>query len=270
MSRRRRLSLRQGLPRGIVEVKRVKTAFKNALGLQPKMRIEFRADGLGVKGKNLAFLSEPRFVAAWENARLMNAEAWNNAVPDIRWRAHTCCWAATQAMCLEGDFVECGVHGGILSLTVAGYLGFASSDRQFWLFDTFAGIPIDQLASEDRPYAEALNCDHHQIDIFDIATRNFAPFPNAHLIRGLLPDTITDTPVQKIAYLSMDLNNAPAELMSIEMLWPKLVTGAIIVIDDYGFKNHESQYSMWNEFAYSHGVRVLTLPTGQGLMIKPA
>src|SRR3546814_1509438 len=124
------------------------------MGVQPKMRIEFRADGLGVKGKNLAFLSERRFTDAWEKAQQMNVEAWNNVVPDIRWRAHTCCWAATQAMNLEGDFVECGVHGGLLSLTVAGYLDFAKVDRQFWLFDTFAGIPVEQLAPEDPAPAE--------------------------------------------------------------------------------------------------------------------
>ncbi|HEY4344618.1 MAG TPA: TylF/MycF/NovP-related O-methyltransferase, partial [Parvibaculum sp.] len=176
------------------------------------MRVQFRADGLGVKGKNLGFLENPRFAAAWETARQLNAEAWNNDVPDIRWRAHTCCWAATQAMHIEGDFVECGVHGGLLSLTVANFLGFAGTGRNFWLFDTFAGIPLEQLAPADRPYAEQLNKDHHHTDIFDIATRNFSPFPNARLVRGLLPGTLAGAEIKRIAYLSMDLNNAPAEL----------------------------------------------------------
>ena len=66
----------------------------------------------------------------------------------------------------------------------------------------------------------------------------------------------------------MDLNNASAEKATIEVLWPKLVQGAIIVLDDYAFIRRVRQYDMWNEFAKSVGRSVLTLPTGQGLLIK--
>ena len=87
-------------------------------------------------------------------------------------------------------------------------------------------------------------------------------------VASLLPDTLDAVAGRKIAYLSVDLNNAPAESGVIERLWPQLSSGAIVVIDDYAFSGHDAQYSMWNAFAAKRGLMVATLPTGQGLLIK--
>ena len=238
--------------------------------LIPRMRADYRADGFGVRRKNLSFLSEPEFAEAWNISCGLNASGWQkrkNGVPDIRWRAHICCWAAQHALSLEGDFAECGVHTGILSLTLAHYLRFDQIDKRFWLFDTYEGIPLIGLDENQRIQAEALN-DEIYFDVYDIAKQNFQPFPNAILVKGILPQSADNLEIGKIAYLSVDLNHAPAEKSTIELFWPKLVPGALIVIDDYAFEGHESQYHMWNEFARSVGKMVATLPTGQGLLIK--
>lgn len=67
----------------------------------------------------------------------------------------------------------------------------------------------------------------------------------------------------------MDLNNAPSEKAVIEKLWDQLVPGAIVVLDDYAFGGFDPQYHMWNVFAQSKGITVASLPTGQGLLIRP-
>lgn len=51
--------------------------------------------------------------------------------------------------------------------------------------------------------------------------------------------------------------------------WDKLVPGGIILLDDYGWQTHEAQKADWDEFARDRGVQILTMPTGQGLLIKP-
>ena len=57
--------------------------------------------------------------------------------------------------------------------------------------------------------------------------------------------------------------------MAIEHFWPKLSTGAMVVLDDYGWTRYEAQKETIDEFARSVGVEALTLPTGQGLLVKP-
>ncbi|WP_026621283.1 O-methyltransferase [Ensifer sp. WSM1721] len=229
----------------------------------------YAADGVRVVNKNTDFLNEPKFAAAWNFAEAGNKEAWakRKRVPDVRWRAHTCCFAAARALKLEGDFVEFGVNAGLLSMTVCEYLNFGALDRKFWLFDTFRGIPEGEMTAKEAARAKQRNAGIY-FDVYEIAKRNFSKFENAILVKGLLPDTLEGVPIEKIAYLSIDLNVARYEKECIDRVWDKIVPGAAIVLDDYAFIGCEEQNAMWNEFAAVHGQSILTLPTGQGLMIK--
>lgn len=248
---------------------KIRASFRRAFPwVRPnKKRVEFFSDGVGVRDRNLSHLADPAFVEAWEFAVDGNRGSWPGKVPDIRWRAHTCCWAAKHALTLDGDFVECGVNAGLLSMTVCRYLGFGARNRRFYLYDTFEGIPTDGLTDSEMESAEQKNVSLYR-DCFAMARRNFAPFPNAVLVRGKLPGSIGTEP-QHIAYLSIDLNSETFERQTIDVLWPRLVSGAIVVIDDYGFSGHERQFAMWNSFATQHGTAILMMPTGQGLLIKP-
>jgi O-methyltransferase len=229
----------------------------------------YAADGFRTYNKNTDFKDEPRFAAAWAFAEEGNREAWKKRgrVPDVRWRAHTCCWAASRALKLEGDFVEFGVNAGLLSMTVCRYLDFGTIDRKFWLFDTFEGIPAGEMTMDEEHFRKQRNQGIY-FDVFEIAKRNFAPFPNAVLVRGALPASLDGVSIDRIAYLSVDLNAASYEKASIERVWDRVVPGAAIVLDDYAFESHEEQNRMWNAFAADHGQVVLTLPTGQGLIVK--
>jgi O-methyltransferase len=237
---------------------------------RPIMSADYKSDGLAVKYRNLSFMSDPAFVSAWNDAVRLNQEGWaknKRGVPDVRWRAHICCWAAQSVLDLDGDFVECGVHTGLMSLTVAKYLNFQSSHKKFWLFDTFSGIPIERLDGKEREMAEGFNTRTY-FDVLEIAKRNFSQFHNAHIVQGVLPQSLATVEIDKICYLSVDLNNTIAEKETIEALWPRVVRGGMIVLDDYGFKGHEAQHEMWNDFARRNGRMIATLPTGQGLLIK--
>ena len=83
----------------------------------------------------------------------------------------------------------------------------------------------------------------------------------------VLPVSLETGP-EKISYLSIDLNSAEAEHDCIEALWPKLSAGAIVLIDDYGWKSHRPQMLMWDQFAKEKDRSIANLPTGQGLLIK--
>ena len=250
-------------------LKRELKKLKVRLGLgSTTLDCDYKADGLGVRNKDLSWLTEPVFEAAWAKAVEGARFGFKGLVPDIRWRAHTAVWAARRALQIEGDFVECGVYTGLLSLTICHAVGFMNVPRKFCLFDTYKGVPLDGLVGGERDMATALNRDMYR-DVYAETARHFAPFPNAHLVRGMLPGTIETVPLQKIAYLSIDLNNAQAEKPCIETLWPMLSPGALVLIDDYAFKGHKPQFDMWNAFSESVGCSILTLPTGQGLLVKP-
>lgn len=187
----------------------------------------------------------------------------------IEWRLHVLLWAASQALRLPGDFVECGVNTGIFSLAICDYVDFNSSSKSFWLFDTFDGIPEDQVNERERNLGRLAENSAWYSDCYEVAAANFAPFPRANLIRGRVPETLGTVEIDRVAYLSLDLNIVEPEVAAFEFFWEKLSPGAPIVLDDYGWSGHRPQKEALDVLAAERGIEILTLPTGQGLAIRP-
>lgn len=257
------MNIRKMLPRNIavklIPLKRF--IFKNLFGY------DYQADGLMATGHNMDFMQEPRFKEAWNFACSKNEKGWNGSVPDIRWRAHIAVWAAKHCSTLNGDFVECGVHTGILSHTICKYLNFGQLPHKFWLFDTFEGIPIDQLDDNEKVRGKYYN-DSIYYDCYNDVKESFSEYSNVELVKGLIPDSFTGVAIDEVAFVSMDLNNANAEVAALEFLWDKMVPGGMIVFDDYGFMFHVGQKVAIDKFFAPYGIAVATLPTGQGLVVK--
>jgi hypothetical protein len=111
--------------------------------------------------------------------------------------------------------------------------------------------------------------DRYYSECFEIARRNFAPFPKAVLVRGKVPDTLRSVDIEQVCYLSIDMNIVEPEIAAIEFFWDKLSPGAPVILDDYGWSTYLLQKEAMDRFAEQRGVRILTLPTGQGLLLKP-
>jgi O-methyltransferase len=172
------------------------------------MVCDYRGDGIGTKNKALDFLEDPRFITAWEKTANRIYAVTGTKLPDIRWRAHIALWAASCGLHHEGDFVECGVYTGIYSSVICDYLDFAKQDRSFWLFDTWEGIPTQDLPKGEESLADNYNKTYKNQDIYNTIKQNFAEYPNCHLVRGFLPDSLNDAKLEKISYLSIDLKHA--------------------------------------------------------------
>jgi O-methyltransferase len=219
----------------------------------------YSQDGL-TTAHNCDFLKDPKFMAAYAVGEKTNS--WNGSQPI--YRAYVAAWAAARGKNLEGDFVECGVNKGALSRMIVEYIGFGNLDKTFYLLDTYKGFDSSTLTEFERK-KHALSTLH---ECYDDVVNTFKPFKNVKVIRGTVPGTLSQVPSTKIAYLSIDMNCALPERAAIEYFWDKLVPGAMVVLDDYGWRNHEEQKDAHDDFAKSKGTSVLSLPTGQGILIK--
>lgn len=213
------------------------------------------------------FLREPKFQAAYAAAR--QGIVWSHP-GEIRFRAYIACWAARNGLALDGDFVECGVASGVLSRTICAYLDFQMVNKKFFLYDTFKGIPVSSLTdAREIDVATRLNKSHYAEDFLPLVRQRFSGFPNVVPVPGMLPESLSGTAPDRIAYLSIDLNNAGAEMGVIDALWGRLVPGAIVLLDDYAYgPEFANQKTAWDAFALKKGIAVLTLPTGQGMIVR--
>jgi len=215
-----------------------------------------------------SFAADPAFQAAY--ARGVRAGGRDHR---WRWRVHVGVWAARTAAHLDGDFVECGVGHGALASSVLHALGW-DGRRACWLFDTFAGLDAGQ-ASAAEVAAGSLERSRAHVASGLYATSveavraNFAEWPNVHVVAGRVPDSLASAPIARVAFLHLDMNCAAPEVAALEHLWPRLVPGAVVLLDDYAYHGYGEQKRAMDAWASAHGVAILSIPTGQGLLLRP-
>ena len=85
----------------------------------------------------------------------------------------------------------------------------------------------------------------------------------------MIPDTLNLVNADQVSFLHIDLNCAPPEVAAIEFFWDRLVSGAVVLLDDYAYIGFHHQKNAMDRFALSRNISIASLPTGQGLIIKP-
>ncbi len=214
---------------------------------------------------NHNFMQDPDFCMAYDRGVQATEQDYK-----WHWRVHVGLWVAYSASKLKGDFVECGVNKGFLSSAIMEYLSWDSLNKKFYLLDTFAGI--------DERYVTDVELEHSVLERnksdFYIKTpesvkNNFSQWKNTEIIVGSIPDTLSLVDSDCIAYLHIDMNCAPPEVAAFNHFWDRLVPGAFILLDDYAYKGYEAQKISMDAVASDKNVKILSLPTGQGLLIKP-
>lgn len=206
------------------------------------------------------FLKDPLFSRAYALGEATGS--WKGAQP--AWRCYVACWAARNALNLEGDYVECGVNRGGMARAIMHYVDFNSTDKKYWLLDTYKGFDKEQLTQEQL---DRIDFNYYD-ECYESVKKTFSDFPGARIIRGTVPKTLDQVKAEKVSFLSIDMNIPQPEIATIEYFWDRLVSGAVVLLDDYNWPKCKDQKSAFDDFAVRYGTTVLALPTGQGLIVK--
>jgi hypothetical protein len=218
---------------------------------------------------NHEFMNDPSFCKAYERGVRATGQDYQ-----WHWRVHVGLWVATCASRLEGDFVECGVNRGFLSSAIMDYLDWDSLGKHFYLLDTFKGIDERFISAEDKAAGaleknRTLLADGFYASGIDEVRVNFSEWKNLSLIEGPIPETLPRVGADKIAYLHLDMNCSEPEVAAAYFFWNRLVPGALMLLDDYAYHGYRLQKVAMDRFAQAQGNQILSLPTGQGLLINP-
>lgn len=225
---------------------------------------EYSEDGLfTIHSYN--FVNEPRFARAYERGVLATGNDYH-----FRWRVHVALWVGRTVSRLDGDFVECGVNRGFMSSAIMTDLDWESLGKTFWLLDTFQGLD-EKYVSESEKRSGLMK--HNNGDFYvrgvESVERNFSEWPSTSIIVGTVPETLNQVTSDKIAFLHLDMNCVEPEVAALEYFWPKLVSGGIVLMDDFAYSGFAAQNKGLSALADKLGVTVFNSPTGQGVMIKP-
>jgi hypothetical protein len=218
---------------------------------------------------NHEFLDDPAFASAYARGVAAAGKDYG-----WQWRVHIGLWAASVARNLPGDFVECGVNAGFMSSSIMSYLDWNSLGKTFYLLDTFSGLDERFVSETER--AEGIlekNREHIEAGFYVVGVeavkRNFSEWDRVRIVEGSIPETLGSVDAKEIAFLHIDLNCAPPEVAALEHFWGLLTKGAPVLLDDYAYWGHRQQKLAMDSLARRLGAGIVSLPTGQGLLIKP-
>ena len=152
---------------------------------------------------------------------------------------------------IAGDIVECGVwKGGSIMAIAKTLLTLKSYDKELYLFDTFEGMPKPKefdVASYDNRMAikqfEDLKINDNssnwsKIELDEVRNNVFSTKYNKekfHFIKGKVEDTIPEFSPETISILRLDTDWYESTRHELIHLFPRLVKGGVIIIDDYGY-----------------------------------
>lgn len=220
----------------------------------------YKKDGLYTL-HNSSFMEDEDFIKAYAEGK--KTGSWGNY--DIEWRVHIVLYYARYASALEGDFVECGVNKGGLSRAIVEDIDFNETGKIFYLFDTFQGFDSSVLSEAEKLKYAGLT---HYEDTYDHVKNIFKNFPAVKIIKGTVPKTLSEVTIDKVSFVSIDMNCVLPEKEALDFFWPRLVKGGVIVLDDFAYQSFEEQNSAHKKWAKERGVSILFLPTGQGIIMK--
>ena len=236
----------------------------------------FNFDGL-CSQHVVSFMEEKNFLNALKKGKLYTENR------EDYFRLYLGCELAKYATKLDGDFVECGVWLGTMSKCIITYTNFNSLTKNFFLIDTFEGIPEKNLMEKDNRYNDKYNklgvleissdnlnkkVDYQDNNILNLVKEKFKD-DKVKIIKGIVPDDLKKINSNKFSFIHIDMNNAFPEVESIKYFWDKLVIGGVVLLDDYAYSDY---YSLQKESIDALGkvlnFSVITLPSGQGLILK--
>lgn len=144
---------------------------------------------------------------------------------------------------VPGDFVECGVWRGGSTMAVAlTLLRIGAADRRLWLYDTFGKMPAP--GEHDRDHAgrevkghEATMLGDTGLSLADVqAAMRSTGYPEDRInyVPGLIEETIPARVPEQIALLRLDTDWYESTKHELIHLYPRLASGGVLIIDDYG------------------------------------
>jgi O-methyltransferase len=200
------------------------------------------------------WLGHPDFQKVYEGAA-----PYTEVPPD---RCYLLVSFARYASHLQGDFAECGVYKGGTALLLARIL--EAHKRKLYLFDSFEGLPaVNQ--ERDKWFQEGQFGDGSM----ELVRQLLAPFHNFVDIRqGWIPETFQGLDNTSYALVHVDVDLYQSTLDCCSYFYPRLVTGGMIVFDEYGFAAAEGEKDAVDQFFADKPESPIVLPTGQAIVIK--
>jgi len=175
-------------------------------------------------------------------------------------------WHLTQELAaVDGDILEVGVWRGGSGCLIAAESQRTGSAARVFLCDTFSGVV--KAGDDDPIYSGGEHADTSAELVRSLASH--LKLENVVVLTGIFPDetgsTIEDRQF-KLCHLDLDVYESTRT--AAEWLWPRLIEGGVVVVDDYGGDGMDGVRRAVGEIAAEFGCRTIYNLNGHAVLIK--
>jgi hypothetical protein len=178
---------------------------------------------------------------------------------------------------MEGARAECGVFRGfsaLLACRAAGLERRGYDGTGFHLVDSFAGFPqpraedfIRMRSRDETTTGPAFSAGDAAVSYDDVRAV-FRDFPGVKFHRDFIPQVLNQLPETRWSFVHIDVDLHEPTLASLEYFYPRLVSGGVIICDDYGSTLFPGARKAWESYCDANDLAFVSLETGQSVLIK--
>lgn len=128
---------------------------------------------------------------------------------------------------IKGVFIEVGVFNGGSLMEIARKV----APRKVYGFDTFEGMPANTY------YEDEFHKPGEFSAVLEDVKTYLKDFSNVELVKGIFPTTENVLSNQEIAFAHLDMDHWRGTLAALNFIWPRLVSGGVVLFDDYNWKH---------------------------------
>ncbi len=174
---------------------------------------------------------------------------------------------------IDGAIVECGVwRGGSMMAVARTLLSRDAAQRELFLFDTFEGMtepgPHDiaitgesaasLLKGVARSEEDKLWCYAPVERVARALALTEYPKERIHMVAGRVEDTLQAAAPERIALLRLDTDWYESTKHELDVLFPRLRQGGVLIIDDYG--HWQGARRAVDEYVRDQGIKLFLHP----------
>jgi hypothetical protein len=168
---------------------------------------------------------------------------------------------------LPGDIVECGVFKGISLIRLITFreLFKNSSSKKVIGFDTFGKFPETEFSDDmelRKKFIDTAGEESISKEQLEDVIKKKGIYHNTELVKGDITETVPKYvaahPELRISILHLDVDIYEPSVTVLDYLYPRLVKGGVLMLDDYGIFPGETKAV--DDYFKDKDVQILKFP----------
>jgi hypothetical protein len=208
--------------------------------------------------------SSTSFICSKRESRfynLLSLHRWNRSQNIPGWQVECGCWKGLSSFMLNSQLKDLNPeHDGSGFMIIDSFAGLSNPTKE----DSSDVAIRPQLFGTNKFSAPAGSFSCHETEV----RNSLSDFPQIEFYNGWIPEVLNTLPERTYSFVHIDLDLHDPILGGINYFLPRMESGGLLLLDDYGSLSWPGAKKAGDDGANNYNQVLTPLSTGQALLIK--